>query len=171
MKINRDKINEQKRELGQPTELTEDDKMVERVALRVTQELKKHICRRCTAILTSEEEKRGFCPNCWSTEKDRRDFERLERTKRLNSMMEGTKREIEFKTNQIEKGEIVETKVITIKSNGERNVLEGYKDSLKPKYLLQNEVGTLNANLELYKRQLELIKKAEEEDAASNKGD
>ena len=74
-------------------------------------------------------------------------------------------RENTFKKNQVDSGKIVETRMVNKVPGQPSIVIEGYKDGLKPKYIIQNEIDRNNQLIKERKRQLENIRKSEEEDA------
>jgi len=163
------KINEEKKKAGQPVELSEEDKLVMGVANKVIDQITKKICRRCTNLLVSiDEKKNGYCDKCWELVVEQRTHERIERHLLLKNRLLNTQREIDFKIKQLDKKEITETMVITKGEDGKPLIYEGFKDNLKPDFMLHNEIAHLKMQVDMYNKQLDSMKKAGEQDAKTS---
>lgn len=90
---------------------------------------------------------------------------RITTEERTNKDIHFLKREIEYKATQLKKG-IEETRAINQVPGQPAMILDGYKDGLKPAYILENEIEQNEQRIKEKRRQIENIKKAREEDAS-----
>lgn len=162
-------IIDEKKKAGQPVELTSEDKLVLNVANKVIDMISNQVCRRCTHLLVTEDEKKNcYCATCWELVLEQREHERTERKSILNSRIKNVEREIEYKVSEIDNKDIKETFVIIKGDDGKPVVYEGFKDNVKPDYMLYNEIDNLKYQIEMYQKQLEGIKKAEDKDGKTS---
>lgn len=89
---------------------------------------------------------------------DKKDLE----THRIECMQ----REMLYKQNQIERG-ITETRVLETAPGQPTVAVDAYKDGVKPKYVIENEIAALTLNIKRSQKQLEEIEKLENEDTKS----
>lgn len=121
----------------------------------------KKICTRCKTEIKSG----NLCERCEKLRKEQIEFERMKAEKFAEMQISNLGRDIGFKQDQIDTGEIIETRVIKFANTGEPTIIDGYLSNVKPKYLLENEIDELKLKQQMFKEQIESIKKAEEEDA------
>lgn len=82
-------------------------------------------------------------------------------TKERNSVMiQNIQREIDFKKEQLEK-EIIETISIHRIPDGTAIRVDGYLDGKKPKFIIENEIDSLNQRIEEFKDQNKNIEELE----------
>jgi len=94
------------------------------------------------------------------------EFDR-KRTKQINAVrIVNINRDILFKQNQVDTGEIVETRSIHRLPDGTATIVDGYIDHLKPKHILQNEIDEAKNKVEFYEEQIKQIEQIEEEENA-----
>ena len=161
----KEQIKKERIEAGQPVQLTEEDKKVNMIVKKVTDELLKHTCRRCTCILKGEiEQERDYCDHCWEMVLDQREHERIEKDMFLKDKIDAVVREKEFKEDQVTSGNIKETLSIVTGDDGKPLVCEGFAGGVKPKFMLLNEIADLKTREKLYNKQIENMEKAVKED-------
>ena len=142
---------------------------VERAKKKIEESIQKWTCRRCGVRL---EEEGKFCEKCAELEKEQMDFNRKKTRLNAETQIENLERYINFKQEQVVTGKIVETRIVKLSSTGEPTIIDGFVDSTKPKFILENEISELKGRQELFKEQLKGLKKAEEEDeTSSSEGD
>ena len=76
-------------------------------------------------------------------------------------------REKKFKEEQL-KSEIVETRFVNQLPGQPALVITGYKDQLKPRYLLENEIARIDQMVKIRRETIENMRKQEEKDGKSN---
>ena len=151
------KINEIRASVGQPTEPNKDDIIVQKLFDKIYA----NICKRCMRIKDTPGE---FCGRCQGIEKDSIDFERAKKRNMLTTNIANLENENKFKQEQIDTDNLVETRIIKRSETGEPIIMDEFVGGLKPKYILENEIRQNKAQLDLYEKQLDLLKKAEEND-------
>jgi len=131
------------------------------------------ICDQCGKKITDKlfKEKIGgqeklFCSkDCIKMFKVNIEGQRIISEERAEKQIDFLEREIEYKKNQLTNG-ITETRLINVSPGQQATIVDGYKDGLKPAYILENEIDKDNQIIKEHKRQIENIKKAREEDAS-----
>jgi len=155
-------IQKLKREAGQPVGLTEEDK----AANKILKKLFDNACERCGRL--KEIDGKPLCAICKALEEDNKTFQRETTKERLKVNIENLKDEIAFKKEQVDNGEVKETRTISYGPDGKPTIIDGYVDGVKPAFILKNEIRQHNAQIKSYESQLNLIKKDEEKDEDTN---
>ena len=169
------KINELKKEAGQPNEEPtnkEKKQIIDIMVEKVSERLKNNICKRCHGTIFGKEG--DYCDGCQvKVDRDQR-FQVEKEIKRIESNIRNFDREIKFKQAQIDAQpyvsptEIIETRIIKHTDKGEPVIIDGYTNGLKPRYILENEVDQITSLKELHEKQITEMKKSlEEKDAAA----
>lgn len=95
-------------------------------------------------------------------------FDRKQTKLRKQSQLRSIERTIKFKQDQIDSKNIVETQSIHYIPDGTAVRVDGYKDNLKPEFVLINEIDNLNTQAEGIKDQLKNIEELENDGNTSN---
>jgi hypothetical protein len=140
-----------------------EDEMIGKIAKKAVEELKNKICRRCHNLL-EEDEKNNFCKRCWEIEKDTRKMQRETQKKYYEIEIENVKEQIRDKQDQVDTNKVREVKYTVKSQNGEVSIIEGYIDQLKPPFLLKTEINHLNNQIDMFKKQIEGLKKAQKDE-------
>ena len=91
--------------------------------------------------------------------------QRIIQKERMENDINFLNREIDFKKEQIQSGNIVETRMINQLPGQPAIIIEGYKEGTKPSYILENEIESRMQRIKEIKRQMDNITEMEEEDA------
>jgi len=83
---------------------------------------------------------------------------------RINVEIRCFERKLKFKEEQLKSG-IVETRATNSIPGQPALIIDGYKDGIKPMYEIENDIDRTNQQINEFKRQLEDLDQAEEEDA------
>ena len=142
--------------------------MIERAKKEIIEDMKKHSCKRCMVRVNEGEE---FCPKCKKIQEVDMVFHRKKTRLHNETQIKNIQREIEFKATQVKSGDIQETRFVKIADSGQPTIIDGYKDNLKPKHILENEIDDLKARQDLFKEQLRALNQAEEEDVRRTSSD
>ena len=132
------------------------------------------ICEQCGKELTTMITERlggqdkNFCnEDCVKLFKINLETLRITTEERCETEIHFLEREIKYKQNQLKKG-ITETRAINQVPGQPAVRLDGYKDGLKPEYIIENEIEKNNQLIKEQERQIENTKKAREEDASKS---
>ena len=98
-------------------------------------------------------------------EEAQKKFDRSQSKKRLTAQVKNMGRDVIFKQEQLTNG-IVETRTVHLLPDGTATIVDGYVDKLKPKHIIENEITEYEAKIEMFKEQLDEIKKIEDEENA-----
>lgn len=129
---------------------------------------KSKVCEECGKHIEFD---RKYCPDCEKKRAINMKFHRM-KTKALAGVnINNIQRDVDFKQGQIDSEKIIETRVVKISDSGSPIIIDGYVNGVKPKHILQNEIDSLKAQQEMYRKQIQEIEKAEEEDEAAETGD
>jgi hypothetical protein len=135
--------------------------LIEQAKKEILHDLNKHTCKRCTIRI----EEGSLCEKCQRLEDINMEFNRSAKKHDFENQITGMQREIEFKQNQVDTGNIVETRAVRIGNDGMPTIVDGFVDGVKPKHLLLNDIDNLKTRQKLIEKQLKALKEAEEEDA------
>ena len=135
--------------------------MIERAKKEILAEMTKNTCKRC---MIRVEEGQKFCPRCQKMDDMQMEFTRNKTKREFNVQINNIQRDIDFKKNQLENG-ITETRIIKISDTGEATMMDGFKDGMKPKHIILNEIDHAKARKAMIEDQIAALKIAEEEDA------
>ena len=97
--------------------------------------------------------------------KEQKAFERKIQKQRYGIDIQCIDREIKFKKEQLDNNVIIETRMINQIPGQPGIIIDGYKDHIKPAFLIENEIDKLEQRKKEFNELIESIKKAEEEDA------
>ena len=132
----------------------------------------KHICEQCSTEITTMITKKiggqekDFCSeDCVNLFKTNIEAQRVTSEERMGKDINFLNREIEYKKDQLKNG-ITETRAINQVPGQPAMILDGYKDGLKPDYIIKNEIEKDKQRIKEKRRALEDIKIAREEDAS-----
>lgn len=162
------------RDIREISEVSDSDKVgvVDMIAEKVIEKLKKRICRRCHSVVF---ESGDYCDKCQVIIDEEVKFNVEKEIKRFEVNCGNVQREIDFKQSQVDsepeskpKG-IVESRVMKYLEKGEPVILDTYSSGLKPVHILLNEIDELKGRKQLFIKQLEhLRKQLEVKNASAN---
>lgn len=93
--------------------------------------------------------------------------QRRMRVERLEKQIICLNRDVVFKTEEINTGNILETLAVNQIPGQPACILEGFKDGLKPKHIIQNEIELRELEIKLKQEEIANIKKLEKSENAS----
>jgi len=93
-------------------------------------------------------------------------YDRRVTKERNKVMVDCIKRELDYKQNELANG-ITETRTIHRIPDGTAVSVDGYIDNKKPKFMIENEIDTLNQRIKEFEEQIKNIEELEHADTES----
>lgn len=104
---------------------------------------------------TARDKLRGNMPQVPQKSEEQIKYDKWENLNRKNIMVKNIQREIDFKEGELRNG-IIETISIHRIPDGTAVRVDGYEDGKKPKFVIQNELDTLNLRKAEFEKQIEI---------------